>query len=390
MSTESDQVERLRPTYAEIDLDAFARNIASAKRLLPDGSRLIAVLKANGYGHGALALGQRAQREGVAMIAVGPLEEAIELRREGIDLPILLLGPLNAPQLQKALAARLVVGVPGPEQLALVAQAASSDIPIHLKLDSGMGRMGVTDAELPEAIDILRSNPRIRVDAVYTHFANASDPADPRTQQQVEKFDQMVAALRRAGIDPAAHHLANSAAAVRRMVRAGDYVRAGILLYGAAPLDSGGFHLEPVMRWRTEIARLKVLPPGHGVGYGMTFVTSHPSRIATLPVGYADGYPRLLSNHADVLVHGTRVPIVGNVSMDLVTIDVTGLSNAAVGDEVVLLGSQGPATLTAEELATRAGTISYEIFCRLSARVPRVYRSGGEVAVNSRFTGVFG
>jgi alanine racemase len=387
MSTASDQLERFRPTFAEVDLDAFGRNVGAMKRRLPDGTRLVAVLKADGYGHGAVELGRRTEREGVAMIGVALLEEALELRRAGIDLPILVLGPLSARQLRMAAAARVTVGIVGPEELALVAQVASQELPIHLKLDSGMGRLGTTEGELPQVIDMLRANPRIRVEAVYTHFASAADPSDPFTQRQIEKFEQMVATLKQAGIGPVALHLANSAAAVRGIVAGGDYVRVGIALYGAEPLDSGGYHLEPVMRWRTEIMRLKTLPSGHGVGYGISFVTSGESRIATLPVGYADGYPRLLSNHADVLVRGTRAPVVGRVSMDLLTIDVTGVPDAAVGDEVVLLGSQGSATLTAEELAARTGTISYEVFCRISARVPRVYRRGGEVAVSSRFTG---
>jgi alanine racemase len=192
--------------------------------------------------------------------------------------------------------------------------------------------------------------------------------------------------VREAGVEAPLHHRANSGATMRGLVKPGEYVRTGLALYGAESLDRGESRLEPVMRWRTEIARLKDLPAGHPVGYGMTFRTKRPSRIATLPVGYADGYNRLLSNKAEVLVRGRRAPVVGRVSMDLVTIDVTDVPAAAFGDEVVLLESQDGETITPEELANKIGTISYEVFCSVSARVPRVYRDGNRVIVRSRFS----
>jgi len=228
-----------------------------------------------------------------------------------------------------------------------------------------MGRMGVTESELPRVVEMIRSTPRLRVDAVYTHFANASDPADPLTGKQTAKFAEMTKVL-----NAPLHHLANSPAMMRGLVAAGDYVRVGLSLLGGEALDAGQSKLEPVLRWRTEILRLKDLPAGHAIGYGATFHTKRPSRIATLPVGYADGYDRLLSNNADVLVRGRRAPVVGRVSMDLLTVDVTEIPDARFGDEVVLLGGE----ITAEELAQRTGTISYEVFCRISKRVPRLYR----------------
>ena len=212
---------------------------------------------------------------------------------------------------------------------------------------------------------MISSAPRLHVGAVYTHFANASDPRDPLTLQQIAKFREMSATI------PAPlHHLANSAATMRGLVEPGDFVRVGISLFGIEALDAGTSKLEPVLRWRTEIMRLKELPSGHGIGYGTTFHTKRPSRIATLPVGYADGYDRRLSNNADVLVRGKRAPVVGRVSMDLLTIDVTDIPDARLGDEVTLLGGE----ITAEELAKRTDTIPYEVLCRISRRVPRVYR----------------
>lgn len=362
MSTAPD----LRPTWAEIDTEAFRRNIDAVVRRLPERSRLIAVLKANAYGHGAVPLAKKCTPDRVAMIATALLEESLELRDAGIDLPLLVLGPLKEEQIRIAIDRWITIAVVGPEELEAACRVARDrDVAIHLKFDTGMGRMGVTDRELPRVIEMIRATPRLKVDAVYTHFANASDPDDPLTNAQIAKFRQMTTIL-----NAPLHHLSNSAGTMRGLIEPGDFVRVGITLFGAETLDTGGSKLEPVLRWRTEIMRLKDLPPGHGIGYGTIFHTSRPSRIATLPVGYADGYDRLLSNNADVLIRGRRAPVVGRVSMDLVTVDVTDIPDVGFGDEVTLLGGE----ITAEELAKRTGTIPYEVFCRISRRVPRVYR----------------
>ncbi|HEY3054671.1 MAG TPA: alanine racemase [Thermoanaerobaculia bacterium] len=379
MSTAPD-LSTLRPTWVDIDGDAFSRNIDAVIRRLPEGSQLIAVMKANAYGHGAVELAKRCRPDRVAMIAVIMLEEALELRRAGITLPVLILGPLTPTQVAIAADNNFVIGVPGPEELQAIANL-NREVHIHLKLDSGMGRMGITEAELPHAIEILRSSERIKLDALYTHFANASDPDDHYTEQQTANFDRLVTVLRDAGVTAPRHHRANSAATMRGLVRPGEYVRVGLFLYGADPLDGGGSRLEPVMRWRTEVARIKTLPAGHPVGYGETFHTVIPSRVATLPVGYADGYSRLLSNLGEVLVRGRRARVVGRVSMDLVTIDVTAIPGVTIGDEVVLLGD----TITAEEIAAKIGTISHEVFCSVSTRVPRVVRDGTSLIIRSRF-----
>ncbi|HEY2830357.1 MAG TPA: alanine racemase [Thermoanaerobaculia bacterium] len=358
----SGAAERFRPTWAEVDTGAFSRNIDAIVGRLPDRARLVAVLKANAYGHGAVQLARVCDPERVAMIAVALLEEALQLRRAGIALPIIVFGPVGERAIVAAVDNHITLGVPGPEELAIACEVAQSrDVHVHLKLDSGMGRMGVTESELPAVVERIRATPRLHVDAVYTHFASADE--DPGfTQQQIECFDRM-----RAAVDAPLQHFANSAATLRSLVRPGDLARVGIALYGAGGGVSGA---EPVMRWRTEIARLKTLPPGHAIGYGTTFHTTRESRIATLPVGYADGFNRLQSNNGTVLVRGRRAPIVGRVSMDLVTIDVTDIQGAAVGDEVILLGDG----ITADEIAARIDTISYEVFCSISARVPRVYR----------------
>lgn len=377
----------MRPTRAEIDSAAFGRNLETVARRLPRGSRLIAVMKADAYGHGAAELSRQCTPERVAMIAVVMLEEALELRRAGVALPILVLGPLTEPQIGVAVANDITIGIPGPEVLEAAALVARDrDVAVHLKLDSGMGRMGCVETELPRVVELLRSASRLRLDAIYTHFANAGDPDDPFTAQQSARFDTLVATLRQAGIEAPLHHRANSAATMLNAFRPGEYVRAGLALYGAEPLDAGTSRLEPVMRWRTAILRLKELPANHPIGYGMTFRTKRSSLIATIPVGYADGYSRALSNKGEVLIRGRRAPVVGRVSMDLVTIDVTDVPGVALGDEVVLLGRQGDQEIAVEELAARIGTISYEVLCGVSARVPRVYRDGARITIRSRFS----
>jgi alanine racemase len=376
----------LRPTWADIDLSVFDQNVDAIALGLPGGSRLIAFVKADGYGHGAVELGRRCRPERVAMLATALLEESLELRRAGIELPLLCLGAVDADQVRLADDQAITLGVVGPEELADVCEVAKErDLGIHLKLDSGLGRMGVVESEIPRVIELVRSVPRLRIDALYTHLANAEDATSDLTERQLSNFERMVSTLREAGIDAPLHHTANTAATMRDLVKPGDYVRSGIALYGPSATRYHGRIIAPVMRWRTAIARLKELPAGYGIGYGATFHTTRPSRIATLPVGYADGFSRSLSNRGEVLVRGRRAPVVGRVSMDLTTIDVTDIPGSTVGDEVVLIGKEGTDEITADEMASRIGTISYEVFCGVSARVPRRFHDGSRVTSRSRF-----
>lgn len=365
-----------RPTFAEIDLDAYARNLDVFRLALPAGSKLIAVLKANGYGHGAVELARKCEEHGTAMIAVALLEEALELREAGITVPILLLGALTADQVPIAIERGFVQGIVGPEQLreaCALARRTSASFPVHLKLDTGMGRVGLVEADLDEVVTLLREAGSVRVEGVYTHLSTASDPGHPLTAAQLETFDSMLATLEAGGVTAPLHHIANSAAAAQGLVEPGEFVRAGMILLGGETLDRGDTRLEPVLRWTTRIMRLKQVPAGGFVGYGASFQTSRTSLIATLPVGYADGYSRMLSNRGEVLVRGGRAPVAGRVSMDLVSIDVTGIPGVEVNDEVVLLGSQDGERIAAEEIAQKIGTIPYEVFCSISSRVPRIY-----------------
>ncbi len=367
-------LDGLRPTVATIDVGAFNRNIDAVVAMLPETSRLMVVLKADAYGHGAIPLAKQCDQR-VAMIAVALLEEALELRSAGIETPLLTFGALSAAQVARAGESSITVGVPGPEALAAAVEASREGARpvIHLKLDSGMNRMGAIEDDIASVVSMLHENPAVRLEAIYTHLANASNPGDPFTAIQLQRFDGMLQSLREAGVEAPLHHVANSGATVQGIIRAGDFVRAGLVLFGGEPLDAGSSRLEPLMRWTTRIVRLKQVEAGEKVGYGTTFETTRTSRIATLPLGYADGYSRTLSGRGQVLINGRRAPLIGRVSMDLVTIDVTDLPNVRTGDEVVLLGRSGEDEISAEELADASDTISYEVFCRVSRRVPRVY-----------------
>lgn len=378
--------ELLRPTAATIDLALFDRNVEAVRAKLPPGARLVAVLKADAYGHGAVALARRLGADEVAMIAVALFEEAMELREAGITLPILTLGPLSTAQIVAAQQHRITIGITGPEMLAAAVEA-SKERPVvaHLKLDSGMNRMGSTIEDLDAVAGMIRSATRLRIDAIYTHFANAGDPNDDFTGRQLSRFHEMLARLESLGVSARIHHTSNSAATMLGIAQSGDYVRVGLSLYGAEPLDTGTSRLSPILRWTTRIARLKKLRPGDQVGYGTTWTAERSSILATLPVGYADGYDRLLSNRGEVLIRGRRAKVVGRVSMDLVTIDVTDVPDVSAGDEVILLGSDGDDEISAEQHAAWTNTIPYEVFCRISARVPRIYVEADSSSIHSKF-----
>lgn len=393
MSSAPETINLHRPTFAEIDVAAFRRNVRAARRWLPESSRLIAMLKANAYGHGALELARACMDEDAEMIGVAMLEEALELKGGGVTLPLLILGPLDKDQVHRAVVEQFVIGVVGPDELLLideVTRQSGASARLHLKLDTGMNRMGLKESDLPLVVNLVRTNPLMQVDAIYTHFANASIPGDPLTETQLADFSRLLGVLESHGLTASLHHTSNSAATMRGLVRPGDYARIGLALFGGAPVDGTDERLEPVMTLRSRVARVKAIRPGEVVGYGATFTARRHTILATVPIGYADGYDRLLSNRGVALVRGQRVPVVGRVSMDLITLDVTDVDVVAVGDPVVLLGRQGNEEVTAEEIAGLTGTISYEVFCAVSSRVPRLFRDGEEVKVVSKFDSMLG
>jgi alanine racemase len=373
--------EPTRPTRAEIDLDAVAANVRVACGLAGAGSAVMAVVKADAYGHGAVPVARAALAAGATWLGVAMPEEAAVLRAAGIGSRILILGPI-APS-QAGLVARhdLDQCVSDPAQaeaLSRVAMSAGRPLRLHLKMDTGMGRVGVSLREVGPAAARIAALPAVRLAGLMTHFAE-SDAEDPGfTREQLVRFATATDALRAAGVPIPLRHAANSAALLRHPDARLDLVRPGIMLYGCHPCDRRHPNdptLAPALRFRTVVSHLKDLPAGGSVSYGRTFVAPRDLRIATLPVGYADGLARLLSGQGQVLIGGQRVPIVGRVCMDMTMVDVTRVPDVRVGDEAVLIGRQGVEEITADEIAVLTGTISYEVLCRVGARVPRVYRA---------------
>lgn len=370
----------LRHTYARVYLPALLKNIRFAKRRLKPETKFLAVIKANAYGHGLVPVGQYLEQSGlVDMFAVAIPEEGLQLREHGVSLPILILGVTDVDHMPAVVANDLSPAVFRTEQIRALercAKAANKTVRAHLKLDTGMHRIGVLDdAMLEEVLDAFAACPHVEMTGVFTHFAKSeSDPAF--TKLQAERFDAFVARIHARGFSPVVH-AANSGATLDFPEYQYDMVRFGISLYGYHPdaHRTEGSGLTPVMSLITHISNLKTLPAGEGVSYGLRYTTSRTTTIATLPIGYGDGYKRCLTGKTDVLVGGIRCPQIGTICMDQMMVDVSEVPNVAIGDEVVLLGRQGNEKITADELAEKADTISYEILLSISFRTPRVYES---------------
>jgi alanine racemase len=365
------------PLVAEIDLGAFAENIRTIRTRLAPGCQLMAVLKADAYGHGAGPLAAVASKHGVAWLGVARCQEGVALRQYGIDAPILILGPLWPGEVETLIAYRLTPTIGACEDAATLQRAACQRglvYPIHVKIDTGMGRFGVTPDCVPALLEQLGTCSHLHLDGLMTHLACADTSDVESVQCQLARFRIVLQQFATQGLTPRYIHAANSAGLYRYPESHWTLVRSGIALYGAHPFPTPeAAALRPVLTWKTYLARVQVVPAGCGISYGYTFVTSRPSVIGTLPVGYADGLSRNLSNVGQVLIHGHRVPVVGQVCMDMCMVDLTDLACAHVGDEVVLLGAQGDDRITAEEIAARCGCIPYEVFCAISQRVPRRY-----------------
>lgn len=370
-----------RPTWAAISLPNLIHNYRTIKNYLRGQAQLMAVVKANAYGHGAVACAQALEREANAdWFGVALIEEGIELRTAGITRPILCLGGCWYGQADAVITHDLtpvVYRFEQVEELNAQAQQANRVLNYHLKVDTGMGRLGVPLSDLPALVQALKQFTHLKLDGLMTHFAEAESLAQEFTDEQVECFEKALAIVRAAGFEPPWRHLCNSAGIHSHSNGWGNLARAGAAMYGftrdvIAPVPAP-FDVKPVMSLHSRIVHLKTVPPGISLGYGRTFTTTHESRIATIPIGYADGLHRAHSNNGHVLVRGQFAPIVGRVSMDLTMLDVTDVADVELGDEVILLGTQGGLQITAEEVAAQIGTISYEIACHVSARVPRIY-----------------
>lgn len=367
-----------RPTVAEIDLGALRHNLNQATRFCRSGQRVLAVVKADAYGHGAVAVSRALVAEGVEQFGVATLEEALELRQAGIEQTILVLGGCYPGQEEMFLRQRLIPVISDRESLERLdrfAAKAGEQIDIHLKVDTGMGRVGFLLPEFLELLPGLKELQGLRIVGLMSHLACADEMEDEVTPGQLEKFRSLLDAVREQGLTIPDIHISNSAGLVGWDCPECTLVRPGIMLYGGMPGEKyrDRLDLKPVMHLRTQIAQLKRIPPGTGVSYGHRFHASRETLLAVLPIGYADGYNRLLTNRGEALICGQRVPVIGTVCMDWIMVDVTDLPQVAVGDPVTLLGEAGDQAITAEEWAEWVGSISYEVFCRIAPRVPRRY-----------------
>jgi len=361
-----------RPTVAEIDGRALADNFAELGRIASP-AEVLPVVKSDAYGHGLALVGRVLRDAGAERFAVATAAEGRDLRAAGVQETIVVLGGVYRADFPTVVAARLapvVWDVETARELAAAARAAGRVISLHVKVDTGMSRLGVAPADAPALIASLSEIDGVSVEGVLTHFCNAESVEGEETSRQLARFDELVRALEAKRLRPRFVHAANSAATLTAPAARFDLVRPGIALYGVHPSPElrGRARLRPVMRFVTRIVALRQIAAGETVGYGATFVAARPTVIATLPVGYADGYPRALSNRAQVSIRGGRVSIAGRVCMDQIMIDVTDVPGVAIGEEVELWGRDLPV----EEVAAIAGTISYELLTRVGVRVPRV------------------
>lgn len=371
--------DAVRPTRAEINLANLRHNLRVLQRVAA-GAQVWAVLKADGYGHGAKAVARTLERAGATGLCVALLEEGIELREAGIRVPILVMGGYYGRAWGEILRHELTPVVFDPGQIEELADevrySSSEPIAVHVKIDTGMGRLGVMPKDIGTLGASLLRHPEVRLQGLMTHFACAD--TGEGIDDQLDRFEAASASLRAMGLSAELRHAANSAAALSSPRARLDLVRPGIALFGVSPSAGLCAELRPVMRIQSEVIALRELGTGMSAGYGATWRASRPSRIATVPMGYADGLSRGLSNNGHALVRGKRAPIVGVVSMDMTMIDVTEIDGVRLGDEAVLLGAQkgplGSDTITTEEVAKQLGTIPWEVLTAVSRRVPRFYR----------------
>ncbi len=366
-----------RPTFARIDLGALSHNLSQVIERV-SGRRILAVVKAQAYGHGACEVSRHLLRNGAHMLGVALVEEGVELREAGVDAPVLVMGavfPEQAEALVRWNLTPLVYTGAVARALSDAAARLRKKVSVHVKIDTGMGRIGLTPEEAPAFIEGLLKLDGIGLEGLMTHFADADLRDKQFASSQMNRFESLVAALATRKITIPLCHASNSAAILDFRRALFSMVRPGLMLYGYNPLEvvRGGMELKPVLSLVTRIAFIKKIPAGIPISYGRTYVTKRKSLIATLPIGYADGYNRALSNKGEAIVRGVRAPVVGRVCMDMAMLDVTDVPGVSEGDEVVLIGGQGGERITADDIAAKTGTIAYEVLCAISSRVPRVY-----------------
>ncbi|MBO2943737.1 alanine racemase [Paenibacillus sp. F411] len=376
-----------RPTQAEIDLDGLGDNLNAFRAHVPEGMKVLACVKANAYGHGAVEVSRELERLGADYLSVAFLDEALELRKAGITLPILVLGYTPPEGIMTAWEQDITVTLFSRDVLTAIQKLPKSldrPLKLHIKIDSGMGRLGLLPEEAAAFVEEAFALPQAFIEGMFTHFARADEENKSYTLEQHRRFKSVADALREGGFSIPIIHTGNSAAAIDTPELSFNMVRIGISLYGVYPSEEvhrTAVSLRPVMTLKTQAVYVKTLPPQSGVSYGSRYVTEEEERIATLPVGYADGYSRMLSGNAEVLIRGRRAPVVGSICMDQCMVSLKHFAEEAeqikAGEEVVLIGRQSGECISADELASRLGTIPYELVCMIAHRVPRTYIRGG-------------
>ncbi|MDP4098898.1 alanine racemase [Paenibacillus sp. P96] len=380
-----------RPTRAEINLDHLRSNYESFRHALPQDMKLLVCVKANAYGHGAVEVSRELEQLGADYLSVAFLEEALELRRAGITLPILVLGYTSPEAVQTAWENEITLTLFTTEVLEAIRgldrQGSLRRLKVHIKIDSGMGRLGLLpDKEALSFVEKVWETEEAELEGMYTHFARADEENKSYTLEQYRKFQVVALALKGKGYSIPIIHTGNSAVALEMPGLSFDMIRIGIAMYGLYPsyeVNRQAVELFPVLTLKTNLSYVKTLPPGWGISYGTKYTTTSQELIGTLPIGYADGYSRMLSGKAEVLIRGRRVPVLGTICMDQCMISLESFADEAgeiyTGEEVVLIGQQSGASISADELASWLGTINYEVVCMIANRVPRVYMRGGQL-----------
>jgi alanine racemase len=381
--------------WVEIDLDNFRHNWNVIRRLVGSDVRVMQVVKADAYGHGAIEISRAALKNGVSCLGVANADEGVQLRVSGIEAPIIILSPSTASEIDDIIKYSLVPCVSDPgfaRELSRRLADRGTSMAVHVEIDTGMGRGGVLYDDAVSVIEEIQRLEYIRIEGIFSHLSLSESAGDDYNYRQGRLFRELLESLERKGITIPVKHLANSGGVINFPEFHLDLIRPGIMTYGIypGPETKSTVDLAPVMTFKTTIVLLKDVPSGYSVGYGRTYRTSGPARIATIPVGYGDGYGFVLSNRGEALVRGCRVPVVGRVSMDMCNLDVTDVPGCATGDEVVLMGRQGDDVITADEIARKSRTISYEVACALGKRAPRVFLNRGEAdSVEPRLRRVF-
>lgn len=368
----------MRPTIAEIDLEAIRYNLRQIRQLLPPSTYIMAVVKANAYGHGAIKVSKAVLASGAHSLGVAIPEEGAELRANGIKAPIFVAGLTSAEQAHLLLDYDLIATISSLEMARALAEKAKHrhcPVQVMIKIDTGMGRIGIRPEQTLSFIKEIMAIPELKLKGVFTHLAKADSLDKTYTRYQLNQFQEAIQRIRAAGIKLSWISAANSAAILDFPEAYFNMVRPGIMLYGLPPSSQikPRVQLLPAMNFKTKVVFIKEVPAGTPIGYGGSYITLQKTFVATLPVGYADGYSRHLSNKAEVLIGGRRRKVIGNVCMDQIMVDVGPMGDVHVEDEVILFGRQGEEEITVTELATLAGTINYELICAISSRVPRIY-----------------